>query len=371
MIHNPQASLTKTIILSAFLFMLIFITSSQCNAQKIISSGQAATWFNAGSQGEIGVLYIPEFRVVNPFNIGSGIDVDFAYNFNTNFLNKSNASIYRGWARYSTPHFELRYGLQKVNFGPAKLLRTLMWFDTLDPRDPMQLTKGVYGVLSRYTCQNNSNFWAWSLLGNTDLKGLELYRTMADKMEIGGRCQTPVPGGEFAFSYNQRYIDPNDWNSKNPGIPMTNGLENRYAIDGNWDIGAGLWCEASLSKAQINPGNQYWEKIYTIGSDYTFNIGPGVHLLGEHFVRTKGPNPQQMTTYNILSAAQIDFQLNLLDRFYAISYYDWMAQKFYPYLRLQRSYDNWQINLMAYSMSQNGPGLFQGSGINCLIVYNY
>ena len=53
---------------------------------------------------------------------------------------------YRMWLRLSTSQLEIRAGLQKINFGSAALLRPLMWFDRIDPRDPLQLTDGVYGL---------------------------------------------------------------------------------------------------------------------------------------------------------------------------------------------------------------------------------
>ena len=57
-------------------------------------------------------------------------------------------------------------GLQKINFGSATMLRPLMWFDQVDPRDPLQLTDGVWGVLGRYYFLNNANIWLWGLYGN-------------------------------------------------------------------------------------------------------------------------------------------------------------------------------------------------------------
>ena len=51
---------------------------------------------------------------------------------------------YRLWTRYSSDQFELRLGLQKINFGSASMLRPLMWFDQMDPRDPLHLTDGVW-----------------------------------------------------------------------------------------------------------------------------------------------------------------------------------------------------------------------------------
>ena len=52
-------------------------------------------------------------------------------------------SPYRMWVKFSGDQFELRAGLQKVNFGSAQMFRPLMWFDRIDPRDPLQLTDGA------------------------------------------------------------------------------------------------------------------------------------------------------------------------------------------------------------------------------------
>ena len=352
------------------IIVLLALQAGPAGADPLLLSGQAAAWVNAGSSGQTGFLYIPEFRATNPLSMGTSMDMDFSWKIVSVLQDDTRGDLYRGWLRHSTSRYELRAGLQKINFGPARLLRTLMWFDAVDPRDPLQLTNGVYALLGRYYFQNNANIWVWGLAGNNNLKGLELYQTDTSKMEYGGRYQFPVPKGEFAFSNNQRYIDKNEWYSKMT-IPMTNGLEQRFAIDGSWDLGVGLWCEGSLNRIQVNDNTALYEKMYTIGSDYTLDIGPGVHVLAEHFVRSRGFSMNSQSPVNILSAGQVDFQLTMLDRFYAIAYYDWQADKFYPYVRVQRTYDNWQINLMAYSMAPEGPGVFQGSGVTCMFVYNY
>jgi len=59
--------------------------------------------------------------------------------------------------------------LQKINFGSATLFRLLMWFDRIDPRDPLKLTDGVYGLLLRYYFHNNTNIWLWGLYSITNL----------------------------------------------------------------------------------------------------------------------------------------------------------------------------------------------------------
>jgi hypothetical protein len=68
--------------------------------------------------------------------------------------------LYRGWLRYSSPQLELRVGLQKINFGSARLIRPLQWFDNIDPTDPLKNTEGVSSLLLRYF-KHNSVLWLW------------------------------------------------------------------------------------------------------------------------------------------------------------------------------------------------------------------
>lgn len=114
---------------------------------------------------------------------------------------------YRGWIRLSTEKFELRLELQKISFGSAMLFRPLMWIDRIDPRDPLQLTDGVYAVLARYNFLSNANIWLWGLYGNNDTKGWELSPTEKKTLEYGGRAQSPLWTGEFGVTYHHRRAD--------------------------------------------------------------------------------------------------------------------------------------------------------------------
>jgi hypothetical protein len=349
---------------------LIALQFAHCSADPVVFSGQAAAWSTAGTAGQSSILYIPEMKINNPFNWGQGVDMDLAGSFYSDFTSLTRGKLYRGWIRAFNEHAELRAGLQKINFGPARLLRTLMWFDRIDPRDPLQITDGVNGILGRYYFKNNANLWAWGLAGNNNLKGLELFQTDPSRPEWGGRYQFPVPKGEFAFSYNHRYVNKASWNAMNYAF-LKDGLENRYAVDGSWDVGPGVWFEASIGVINVSQQSAFYDRLYTIGTDYTLNMGPGIHILGEHFVRSAGPNMNSLKPLNTLSAGQLDFQVNMLDHLYVITYFDWQAQKLYPYVRYQRTYDKWQINLMAYSMGSAAPGAFSGNGVSCMVIYNH
>jgi hypothetical protein len=131
--------------------------------------GQLSLWSNYNPAGSLdlwfGGRYIPQLNYNIRLPGNKLIDFELSANLNAtaamNPFDTINAEAlikpYRGWVRYSTSNFELRLGLQKINFGSASILRPLMWFDQMDPRDPLQLTNGVWALLGRYYFLNNAN----------------------------------------------------------------------------------------------------------------------------------------------------------------------------------------------------------------------
>ncbi len=68
---------------------------------------------------------------------------------------------YRLWIRLADSTRSLRIGLQQINFGSATLLRPLMWFDRVNPIDPLGLTEGVWSVLGQAYFGQKANLWLW------------------------------------------------------------------------------------------------------------------------------------------------------------------------------------------------------------------
>jgi hypothetical protein len=172
---------------------LSFPSLVSCYAQDFIYSGQLSSWISANQQNEkfaqLGIRYIPTLSFSASLSTDQLFDVEASIKAFSNAYfqpsskpqNTNDVSPYRLWARMSGPQYELRVGLQKINFGSASVLRPLMWFDTIDPRDPLQITSGVYGILGRYYFLNNANLWLWALIGNDEPKGWELIPTAKGK----------------------------------------------------------------------------------------------------------------------------------------------------------------------------------------------
>ena len=281
---------------------------------------------------------------------------------------------YRMWVRYSTRQFELRAGLQKINFGSATYLRPLSWFDQMDPRDPLLLTKGVWGVLGRYYFLNNSNLWLWVLYGNEKTKTWEIAPTSLCYPEAGARFQQSLPKGETALSYHFRVADASEFEDSlhfPDRVP-----EHRIGLDGKWDVGVGLWFESAWITKTRDIGvlsNQFY---LTAGCDYTFRVGNGLNVILEQMVASFDRKPFLFTQPSFFTAFSASYPLSLFDNLGVIMYYDWTNRGLYNFVTWSRQFSEFSLYVMGYwnprhsYLPQMGePGQeFAGKGIRIMAV---
>jgi hypothetical protein len=288
-------------------------------------------------------------------------------------------SLYRLWLRYAGSRTELRAGRQKLSFGSATLLRPLMWFDSIDPRDPLQLTEGVDGLLGRVFFDNNANIWLWGLYGNEDPKGWELFPTEKDEVEYGGRVQWPLGNGEIAATYHHRIADLGALVGPVPPGVDTRATENRYALDGKWDLTVGVWFEAVLVHQDAALLPRPWRRIAVVGVDYTFGIGDGLTALAEHLVAGDGEEAFGRGENTSYSAFSLRYPWGVVDEFSLIVNHDRDAGDWYNFLEWRRIYDRWSFHLMGFAnpneaadtpLMQEG-GLLSGTGGRLLIAFNH
>lgn len=404
---------------------MIILNCSALYPQTFGFQGQVSGWMTINadrlSESQVGLRYIPNLSIQRSVSMNWALDMELSVNtFGTGQSNGSNSiqtdgdlNLYRFWFRLASHQFEARVGLQKINFGSAAILRPLMWFDRIDSRDPLQITSGVYGLLCRYYFLNNANIWLWGLYGNDEVKGWETLPTDDSVVEFGGRFQYPIFTGELAFTYHHRSIDlkkglqtiladidmpmpidPFDL----PTISLKNIPENRFGLDGKWDIGVGFWFESALIYQDLKDYDRMlengeirdimgsysdlfayqYQRMVNIGMDYTFGIGNGVHVLGEHFLfdvaETSFGSGQKMGTFTALS---FNYLVGLLDSMTGMIYYDWENKAWYRFFSWQRTYDRWSLYLMGFCNpkqiqiygNQQGSNLFAGKGIQFMVVF--
>ena len=377
--------------ISKYLFVIALTISSNLQSQQVDLKGQLSDWFtwneNKSIGSQTGIRYIPEVSLEKTFKNTTMLDCEFSLNGYRSWDGSSIKNMnsdgkikpYRMWFRYSSNQFEARLGLQKINFGSALLLRPLMWFDTIDPRDPLQLTDGVYGFLLRYYFINNANIWLWGLYGNKENKGLEAFPTDKKSVEFGGRIQYPIFTGEIGFSCHFRKMDLGRNASNDQIYSETIVPENRCAIDGKWDVGIGLWFEGSIFNQKSNELRLNHQRMLTVGADYTFGLGNGIHVLKEYFTFNASEKLFQTGEGGKFSTLMLDYPIGFIDQVFGILYYDWGNNNLYRFLRWQKTYDNWSFHLIGFwnpdkillYQMQSEKNFFAGKGIQLMVVFNH
>lgn len=372
-----------------FILLLLFPLSLITGQDSLRFSGQLSSWANASTGSDLplwgGIRYIPQINFGMPSGRQGKFDTEFSANiFGSAGLHpfdsltaSGNLKPYRAWIRYTTNHLEIRLGLQKLNFGSASMLRPLMWFDQMDPRDPLQLTDGVWGLLTRYYFLNNSSIWLWGLYGNEARRGWELVPSNRKIPEFGGRVQVPVPRGEAAISYHHRTADSRSMGF--PVYPFEKIPENRVGFDAKWDLLTGIWIEGSFTHKSRDIGILTNQLVLNTGIDYTFALGNGLYMAFEQLLATFDEKPFSFSNRTTFSLMTLSYPVGLFDNLSVIFYYNWTANNLYSFLNWKRQFDNIILYVMAYwnpelfqlpaqTSSQN---IFAGKGVQLMFVFNH
>lgn len=377
------------ITLAKIVIALLLVSLQAFGQDRLEFDGQFSAFGNYSPDNEldmfVGARYIPELDYAIPLDSSKTLDFQISANifgtdsFSPFYKNTTNGDIdpYRIWARYKGKQFEIRLGLQKIDFGVATLLRPLQWFNQVDPRDPLGLTNGVYGALGRYYFLNNANIWVWGLYGNEKTRGFDAVQTYKNNPEFGGRVQYPVPKGELGLSFHHRTADSEGIF----GVPSFEKIpENRIALDGKWDVEVGLWFEASYIHKTKDVGILTDQTLLNFGMDYTFGIGNGLNVVGEHLVIAYDEDAFQFAINTQLTALNMTYPVGLFNNLSTVLYQDWTTDSFTFFMNFEHQFKNLTGYVMAYYNPETQQGVqqndlvnnsFAGPGFRLMLVYNH
>jgi hypothetical protein len=305
---------------------------------------------------------------------------------------------YRAWMRFAGNQFEFRVGLQKITFGKAQLLRGLSWFDTLDPRDPLGLTQGVWAERFRYYIPNsNANIWLWAI--QEELSSTSFYiPLMIDQHRLigqyGGRMEVPVFQGEIGLSYNYKLAGLDTTGIEEVGVfTGLNIHRHQFALDGKWDNFMGLWFELVFTHERsdftfLSPNAYMLTEIaqLTLGFDYTFDIGNGLLIIGEymgnviHSDMDLGLGSVPLVVFKNVAGCMLSYPLGLFDSFGFMSLMDLDNPALYAYVFWQRQYDNLSLRLSGALTNVDQDAIFfpgqtasasLGNMIQLMLIYDF
>jgi hypothetical protein len=377
----------KRVLLTLLFFTTLF---TQVNAQDtLVFKGQSSAWINYNSEKDLstwtGARYIPQLNYLHTtknnqlFDIEASANISgsLGSNFSDSTFTDGQIKPYRAWMRFSGKQFELRAGLQKINFGSAIMFRPLMWFDEMDARDPLNLTDGVWGILGRYYFLNNANIWAWMLYGNEDPRAWEVAQRNKDYPEYGGRIQFPFKASEIGLTFHHQTIDMSSL--MGALLPLNSVSENKMGFDIKIDWHIGLWLEGAWSNKNENLGLLTNQEMITLGADYTFGIGNGLYLAVEYFTAANDTKAFEFKDPIHFLATSISYPIGLFDNVNVLFYYDNSNETFYNFLNWQKKFNAISVNVMAYwnpltstlPTSGGTNNLYGGKGIQLMLVFNH
>ncbi len=376
--------MNKCILYNIIIFVCINLLNAQSNYEfdgQIL--GQTNVGFGKESTKFLGTRYLPEFTFNKEIDSLSSFAIETSVNISLSKTNipdnssdiNSNFSPYRIWLRYLKKNWELRLGLQKIDFGSAQLLRPIQWFNQIDPRDPVGLTNGVYGLLVRHYFKNNSNLWLWGLYGNEKQRGLDALTTLNDSPEFGGRFQTFIPKGEAALSYHYREAGANNI----PFFENYSSPEHRIGFDSKIDIGFGMWTELTYVHRAKNIGILTNQLLLNLGVDYTFRIGNGLTVSKEYLFSNSTDSMTNESLRRGFSALNFNYPLGLSSSLSGLIYQQWNNNTQTLMLNYQQQFNSLSGYIILYYNPKTVEGIqqndifqsFSGPGVQLLIVFNH
>lgn len=382
-----------------FLTLMQFVSAND-KKDQLVFNGQAVTWMT--SQFQHPAVFQPGFRFVpaltGKFDLKNNhvIDYEASLNINGHITFVDNQILdttfqfkpYRIWLRNSNETYEYRIGLQKINFGSAKMFRPLMWFDAMDVRDPLQLTDGVNAALFKYFFENNANIWVWGMLANQKPKGFELFGTQKFFPEAGGLYEFPIGPGEMGVATHYRKLNlaknnlgkSNLFNVSDDQLPLISVHESRIGLFGKWDLEVGLWFETSISRFSKNTFIPAWTNMWNVGVDYTLGIGNGLGASLEYFrYHTGNQFFADGITVDVLGT-MFSYPISINDQISAMMFMMPDNQSVFNYFSWNRTIENIVLYVIAYwnpedanflNFQSNSRNLYSGKGIQCMISYHF
>ena len=313
--------------------------------------------------------YIPQLRLDYQSSADNRLGFDAAvdvYNYSLgDSLVKMDTDIYRFTLRYDTPRTQVRVGLQKINFGPARMLRVLQWFDQLDPRDPLALSPGVWAAMGRYYFENGANLRLWTMADAPDSRRDMFSSNDEWPIDLGGRIEYPIPAGTMGLTLHSMNLLLEDVM-----------YEQRAALDLRLDIVLGLWSEVMFSHSDFLRQGDLLTAM--IGIDYTLGVGNGLYVSLESLTTHTGNSDEDMSWIGGSTALMGTYTLGLSDGLtaylYAINLPE-LKTKYMPMLGWQHTSGNWLFYTAIYDMPESASGgsiaLPAGAGLQLNIAFNH
>ncbi|MCH8156598.1 MAG: hypothetical protein IID18_02415 [Nitrospinae bacterium] len=184
---------------------------------------------------------------------------------------ETDIDFFRAWLRLDNGQWSLRGGRQKILFGSGAIYRPLGFFDTRNVTGVVPETRGVDGVRSTFFLDDTTSLQAWVVPARIN-----------DRLIVGLRWEGLL--GDLESGLVAQYHPESDLDD----LPQFGQelIQLGYHFKGEYRVG--YWNEGRVDVERIN-GQHALRFDTVLGTDYTFDVGDGLHVLIEYFFSTREP----------------------------------------------------------------------------------
>lgn len=119
--------------------------------------------------------------------------------------------------------------------------------------------------------------------------------------------------------------------------------------------------------------------MLTVGSDYTFGLGNGVNVVGEHLLMASDKYVFHFEGTTHISALMASYPLGFFDNLSVMGYYAWGTDGYAAFVNYSHSFKSLTAYVIAFysdgiGMTQvegNIANSYSGPGIQFMLVYNH
>lgn len=191
---------------------------------------------------------------------------------------ETNVDFHHSWLRLDNGKLKLRGGRQNILFGSGYVFRPLGFFDTRNITGVIPESGGVDGIRSTYSYGNTSSVEGWIVPAKLN-----------ERMIAGFRWESMIHEHEsgLVVQYHPE-TDLDDLSQFGQELSQLG-----YHLKGEHHVG--YWNEGRLDFEHRS--DKYPIRFDAVfGSDYTFEVGDGLHFLLEYFISVREPQYTQGDT---------------------------------------------------------------------------
>jgi len=184
---------------------------------------------------------------------------------------ETDTDFHRAWLRLSDERGEVRSGRQKIDFGSGFIYRPLSFFNTRDVTGVVPETRGVDGVRSTYFINDTTSVQGWVVPAKA-----------GERVIAGLRWEGLL--GEVESGWVAQYHPESDLSD----LPQFGQELIQFGYHFKGEYAVGYWTEGRVDVERIN-GRHPLRFDSVLGTDFTFDVGDGLHVLIEYFFSTREP----------------------------------------------------------------------------------